>query len=84
MDPDNYAVEIRQAVAAKHLERAGIRIVPGQAVTYMVAGTSGLSKAIPIQLIGDGSYRLEPYLRMLEKAAYTMITPILESLSHPH
>ena len=80
MDPDDYAVEVKQAVAAKHLERAGIRIVPGQAVTYVIAGTSGLSKAIPIQLIEEGSYRLEPYLRMLEKATYTVITPIVESL----
>ena len=46
----------------------------------MIAGTSGLSKAIPIQLIEEGSYRLEPYLRMLEKVAYTVLTPILESL----
>ena len=78
MDPDNYMVEVRQAVAAKHIERAGVKLVPGQAVTYVVAGISGLSKAIPVQLIGEGSYRLEPYLRMLERAAYTIIAPILE------
>ncbi|MCD6088277.1 hypothetical protein J7K07_00955, partial [Candidatus Bathyarchaeota archaeon] len=84
MDPDDYVVDARQAVAAKHLERAGVKVAPGRAVTYVVAGTSGLSKAIPIQLIEEGSYRLEPYLRMLEKAAYTMITPILESLRAPH
>mgnify|MGYP000365481049 CR=1 FL=1 len=80
MDPDNYAVEVRQAVAAKHLERAGIRIVPGQAVTYVIAGANRLFKAIPIQLIGEDSYRLGLYLRMLERAAYTVIAPILESL----
>jgi len=84
MDPDDYVVEARQAVAAKHLERAGIRIAPGQAITYVIAGAGGLSKAVPIQLIRESSYRLEPYLRMLEKAAYTMITPVLESLRAPH
>ena len=45
----------------------------------MIAGTSGLSKAIPIQLIEEGSYMLEPYLRILEKAPYAIITPILGS-----
>ena len=83
MDPDDYAVEIRQAVAAKHLERAGIRIVPGQAVTYVIAGANGLSKAIPIQLIGEDSYRLGPYLRMLERAAYTLIASISRSFKVP-
>ena len=80
MDPNDYVVEARQAVAAKHLERAGISVVPGQAITYVVAGTSGLSKAIPIQLIEEGSYKLESYLRILERAACTIITPILKSL----
>jgi len=80
MDPDDYVVEARQAVAAKHLERIGVKVVPGQAVTYVIAGTSGLSKAIPIQLIEEGSYKLESYLRILERAACTIITPILESL----
>ena len=40
--------------------------MPGQAITYVIAGASGLSKAIPIQLVRQGSYRLKPYLRMLE------------------
>jgi len=44
----------------------------------VIAGASGLSKAIPIQLIRESSYKLEPYLRMLERAAYTVIAPILE------
>jgi len=58
--------------------------VPGQTITYVIAGASGLSKAIPIQLVRQGSYRLEPYLRILEGAAYTMITPILGSLKALH
>ena len=78
MDPNDYVVEARQAVAAKYLERSGVRVAPGQAVTYVIAGASGLSKAIPIQLIRESSYKLEPYLRMLERAAYTVIAPILE------
>jgi len=53
--------------------------VPGQAITYVIAGASGPSKAIPIQLVKEGSYRLEPYLRILERAAYTIITLILGS-----
>jgi len=78
MDPDDYAVEVRQAVAANHLKRARVRVKPGQATTYVIAGASGPSKAIPIQLVKEGSYRLEPYLRILERAAYTIITPILQ------
>ena len=58
--------------------------MPGQAITYVIAGASGSSKVIQVQLVKEGSYRLEPYLTMLEKAAYTMITPILESLKAPH
>jgi len=80
MDPDDYVVEARQAVAANHLKRAGVRVFPGQAVTYVIAGANGMSKAIPIQLIEGHSYRVEPYLRMLDKADYTIISPILECL----
>ncbi|MCD6466156.1 hypothetical protein J7L27_07325, partial [Candidatus Bathyarchaeota archaeon] len=79
MDPDDYMVEARQAMAAKHLERSGVRVAPGQAVTYVIAGTSGLSKAVPIQLIRESSYKLEPYLRMLERVAYMIIDLILRS-----
>ena len=53
--------------------------MPGQAITYVIAGASGPSKAIPIQLVREGSCRLEPYLRILERAAYTIITLILGS-----
>jgi len=80
MDPDDYVVEARQAVAAKHLERAGVRVLPGQAVTYVIAEASGMSKAIPIQLVERHSYRVEPYLRVLKKATYTIMAPILRSL----
>ena len=45
----------------------------------MIAGASGSSKAIQIQLVKEGSYKLEPYLRILERVAYTIITPILGS-----
>ena len=53
--------------------------MPGQAITYVIAGASRSSKAISIQLVKEGSYRLGLYLTMLERAAYTIITPILES-----
>jgi len=53
--------------------------VPGHAITYVIAGASGSSKAIPIQLVRQGSCRVEPYLRILRRAAYTIITPILGS-----
>ena len=42
-----------------------------------------LSKAITIQLIGEDSYRLRPYLRTLERAAYTIIASILRSFKVP-
>jgi len=45
--------------------------------------TNGLSKAITIQLIGEDSYRLRPYLRTLERAAYTIIASILRSVKVP-
>jgi len=80
IEPDNYAVEVRQAVAAKHLERVGIRIVPGQAITYVIAGARGRYRTVPIQLVREGSYRLEPYLSMLKKAIYTIVALILEKL----
>jgi len=80
MDLDDYAVEVRRAVAANHLKRAGVRVFPRQAVTYVMAGASGMSKAIPIQPVERHSYRVEPYLRVLEKATYTIMAPILRSL----
>lgn len=53
--------------------------MPAHAITYVIAGASRPSKAIPIQLTVEGSYRLKPYLRMLERAAYTIIASILRS-----
>ena len=70
MDPDDYVVEARQAVAAKHLERARVRVALGQAITYIIAGAGGFFKAIPIQLTIEGSYRLKPYLKMLDSCLH--------------
>ncbi len=54
--------------------------MPGQAIAYVIAGASGSSKAIPIQLVKEGSYKLEPYLRMLERTAYTIIALAYSSI----
>ena len=49
-------------------------------MTYVIAGANGLSKAAPIQLIEAGSYRVQPYLKMLKRVTYIIVAPVLEAI----
>ena len=43
----------------------------------MITGSSELSKTVPIQLISEESYDAEAYLKILSKAAETILKPFL-------
>ena len=74
MRPSEYLAATRQAVAAKILESAGLRIQPGQAITY-VATKSG---AFPIQLLSENHYDVYTYVNALRKAINTILAIIIQ------
>lgn len=69
MRPEDYSMNVNHALAAKKLENIGVKIEPGQAVTYVITKT-----ATPIQLYVDGSYNLGEYLKLLTKAMETLLS----------
>jgi len=74
MRPSEYLAATRQAIAAKILESAGLRIHPGQAITY-VATKSG---AFPIQLLSENHYDVCAYISALRTATDTILTTIIQ------
>ncbi|RLI40513.1 hypothetical protein DRO64_08900 [Candidatus Bathyarchaeota archaeon] len=71
MRPEGYSIKVRHALAAKKLEEAGLRVEPGQAVTYILTPTG----AMAIQLLNNLSYESDSYVRLLERAARTVLSP---------
>ena len=69
--PEGYSIKVRHALAAKKLEEAGLRVEPGQAVTYILTPTG----AMAIQLLNNLSYESDSYVRLLERAARTILSP---------
>ena len=77
MSPEDYSMNVRHAIAARKLETAGIKVEPGQAVTYIITKT-----ATPIQLYKSDSYNLTKYLELIRKAADTIIGYLDRSIIH--
>ena len=77
MSPEDYSMNVGHAIAARKLEIAGIKVGPGQAVTYIITRT-----ATPIQLYKSDSYNLTKYLELLRKAADTIIGYLDKSIIH--
>ena len=73
MSPEEYSTRVRYVIAAKKLERLGVSVEPGQAVTYVLSK----SGASIIQTTSENEYDLEAYLKVLNDAAKTVLTPIL-------
>ena len=71
MRPEDYSMKVRHALAAKKLEEVGLRVEPGQAVTYILTPTG----AMAIQLLNNLSYESDSYVRLLERAARTVLSP---------
>jgi DNA polymerase-2 len=71
-----YVNRVLHATAARKLESLGYMMEPGQSVRYVVTGGRWIS-ATPPQLYSMGGYNAREYLKMLERAAKTILEPII-------
>jgi len=71
-----YVNRLLHATAARKLESLGYMMEPGQSVRYVVTGGRWIS-ATPPQLYRMGEYNTREYLKMLERAAKTILEPII-------
>ncbi len=71
-----YVNRVLHATAARKLESLGFMIEPGQSVKYVVTGGRWINATLP-QLCRMGEYSVREYLKMLERAAKTILEPII-------
>jgi DNA polymerase elongation subunit (family B) len=86
-EPEEYVNNSANAVAAKTLCEAGVKLAPGETVEYIIVDISGRrapEKAKPVALYAfDDGYDIEVYTEMALKAVETLLAPFgydLESL----
>lgn len=78
-NPDDYAHDILQAVAARQLQREGQTLSAGQTVSYVILASNHADpnrRAIAAELATeDLSYDVSKYSELLLEAAATILTP---------
>ena len=70
---NEYSVKARHVLAAESLEKIGVKVEPGQAITYLLTR----SGALATQLLEEPIYDSESYVQLLKRAAKTILEPIL-------
>ncbi|MEM0010743.1 MAG: DNA polymerase domain-containing protein [Candidatus Bathyarchaeia archaeon] len=75
--PDEYLVKSRGAITIKKLEKAGLRVRPGQEVAYIIAGPEPL-RTIPL-ILNPGIYDSSEYIKLLKRASETILSVILKN-----
>ncbi len=78
-EPEEYANNSANAVVARSLDEAGIRLEPGEMVEYIIVDASGKrkpekAKAVALYAFEDG-YDIDKYSEMALKAAETLLLP---------
>ena len=77
-EPDEYANNSANAVVARALDEAGVRLAPGEMVEYIIVDASGKksekAKAVALYAFEDG-YDIEKYSEMALKAVETLLLP---------
>jgi DNA polymerase-2 len=78
-EPEEYVNNSANAVAARTLNEAGVRLSPGETVEYIIVDGSGKrapEKAKPVALYAlDDGYDIEVYTEMALKAVETLLAP---------
>lgn len=78
-EADEYTNKSANAVVAKALDEAGIKLQPGEMVEYIILDSTGKKKperAKPLVFYAfDDGYDIEKYSEMLLKAAETLLLP---------
>jgi DNA polymerase-2 len=73
---DDYAVDTRTAIAARQLKSAGVKVHPGEGVSYVItdARAKDKSKRVKAEEVSSGAaYDVEEYFKLLEVAATEVI-----------
>jgi len=65
------------AITIKKLEKAGLRVRPGQEVAYIIAGLEPL-RTIPL-ILNPGIYDSSEYIKLLKRASETILNMILKN-----
>jgi DNA polymerase-2 len=78
-EPDEYVSNNANAVVARALDEAGVRLAPGEMVEYIIVDASGRkkpekAKAVALYAIEDG-YDIDKYSEMALKAVETLLLP---------
>jgi hypothetical protein len=78
-DPREYEKAIPQAVAAHQLAQAGVALHPGEAIEYIITNAAakipGERAVAYARLPSDWSYDADRYMRLLRRAADTLLAP---------
>jgi DNA polymerase elongation subunit (family B) len=78
-NPDEYKVDIVQALAAQQLVEEGLRLSAGQKIRYVLTDYKGggfRRRAVAAQLAGSSTkYDVEKYLDLLVRGAASILTP---------
>ncbi len=78
-DPREYEKGVPQAVAAHQLAQAGVALHPGEAIEYIITNAAakipGERAVAYARLPSDWSYDADRYIRMLRRAADTLLAP---------
>lgn len=78
--PDEYSMRSREAIAARKLEESGLKVEPGQVITYVITGPEP-SKATPL-LLEPETYDCDEYVKIMKRAAETILSPLLEKITN--
>ncbi len=78
-NPDEYANNVHQAIAARKLCDHGLEVTAGQTVKYIILDADNKHperRVVPLQLIAHGQrYDREEYLKLLVDAIQTILSP---------
>jgi DNA polymerase elongation subunit (family B) len=80
-NPDEYAGNVQQAVAARQLQRRGLDIAAGQIVKYVILDADNRRperRVVAAQLTNENvRYDTERYLALLDDALHNILSPFL-------
>ncbi len=80
-NPDEYAGNVQQAVAARQLRRRGLDVAAGQIVKYVILDADNRRperRVVAAQLTNEGvRYDTERYLALLDDALHNILSPFI-------
>jgi DNA polymerase elongation subunit (family B) len=86
-NPDEYAGNVQQAVAARQLQRRGLDVAAGQIVKYVILDADNKRperRVVAAQLTNESvRYDAERYLALLDDALHNILSPFVAESEVP-